>query len=309
MNSNPQPLNFLRQVHDDLNWWAQAKAVEVPEYPKHLKAILKDAAHSVKFLMPDDGIIFDDGFKGVPDDFRLPFPLVALEFYGTEPDDYRSKNIVLAYQVKEAILVFHFHTFISKHKGEMWMLMPFFAECRPRIGVEEAKMDTEFLQEVLDAAKVDPKDAPAISQSSVRHFDIGGMAKHIYKDHWRISAYTGMSSAITAVFSLIEALSCSNVSSEALPVRKANKGALKRGALPFDEYRVLTLKPSQHGASSVDGDIPFAPGTGRSPREHLRRGHIRRLPSGKKIWVNAHVVNAGVQGKLHKTYALTAPVA
>jgi hypothetical protein len=38
--------------------------------------------------------------------------------------------------------------------------------------------------------------------------------------------------------------------------------------------------------------------THRSPREHLRRGHIRIYQSGRRIWVNSTLVNAGVGGRI-----------
>jgi len=86
-----------------------------------------------------------------------------------------------------------------------------------------------------------------------------------------------------------------------LPTRqKLNKSAVKRGALPFDEYHILTLDghTKTTGNSKTFGDR-------RSPREHLRRGHIRRLEN-KKIWINSMVVNAGNHGKIHKSYELEA---
>ena len=100
-----------------------------------------------------------------------------------------------------------------------------------------------------------------------------------------------------SVMGLIEALSCKNVGIEALPQRKMNKGAMKRGALPFSSYHVLTVtNQSKHVKGYGDAHH-------RSPREHLRRGHIRRLTTGN-TWVNSTVVNAGIGSKIIKTYAL-----
>lgn len=99
-----------------------------------------------------------------------------------------------------------------------------------------------------------------------------------------------------AVLSLLNALACSNVKIEAIPPRKPRKKA--RSAIPFDTYHILTLDPPR-GADRVAGG-----GSHRSPREHLRRGHIRRLDDGRRIWVNATVVNAGVGGKIAKDYRI-----
>ena len=45
-------------------------------------------------------------------------------------------------------------------------------------------------------------------------------------------------------------------------------------------------------------------GTHRSPRQHLRRGHIRNLQNGKKVWVNAAVVGAKESGVICNNYAI-----
>ncbi len=73
-------------------------------------------------------------------------------------------------------------------------------------------------------------------------------------------------------------------------------------ALPFDEYHVLTVAiPS--AKASVNNQAESI-GDRHSPREHLRRGHIRRLQDSRKIWVNAAIINAGVGTKIHKNYAV-----
>jgi hypothetical protein len=99
------------------------------------------------------------------------------------------------------------------------------------------------------------------------------------------------------VASLLNALACSNVRAEvSSPIKQPKKS---KNTLPFDSYHVLTI-----GAKSerTDGALSGSHAFGRSPREHLRRGHIRRYESGLRIWVNATVVNAGSGGKITKDY-------
>jgi hypothetical protein len=96
------------------------------------------------------------------------------------------------------------------------------------------------------------------------------------------------------VLSLLNALACSNVKTED---RKLSK-PLKKGALPFDTYKVLTVESKR--SSGIFGS---AISERHSPREHIRRGHIRVLPT-KKIWINNTVVNAGTVGKVHKSYLM-----
>lgn len=99
------------------------------------------------------------------------------------------------------------------------------------------------------------------------------------------------------LLSLLNALSCSNVYIERSDPKSGPK---KKGALPFDSYHILTIRrPSETGRLGMAQPH-------RSPREHLRRGHIRRYENGIRIWINATVVNAGVGGKVSKDYRMAA---
>ena len=99
----------------------------------------------------------------------------------------------------------------------------------------------------------------------------------------------------TAVLGLLNALSCSNVHVEQLEARKVARKA--KAALPFDAYHVLTVEVGRGGeraGTSADR---------RSPREHFRRGHKRRLADGRQMWINATVVAAGPgSGFIDKAY-------
>lgn len=100
-----------------------------------------------------------------------------------------------------------------------------------------------------------------------------------------------------AVLSLLNALACANVHIERSEPKKAGKKI--KSALPFDTYHVLTIDAPGNGGQGA------ATGGHRSPREHLRRGHIRRLADGRRIWVNATVVAAGRgAGVVTKDYAV-----
>lgn len=103
---------------------------------------------------------------------------------------------------------------------------------------------------------------------------------------------------VRVVLGFLNALACSNVRVQASPPKKAGKKV--KAALPFDSYHILTIdvpgRVCEHGAGT---------GPHRAPREHLRRGHIRRLVDGRRIWVNATVVAAGRSaGVVKKDYFL-----
>jgi hypothetical protein len=102
--------------------------------------------------------------------------------------------------------------------------------------------------------------------------------------------------------SLIEALACSNVSTDTItaPV-KLNRKRAASGKIPFFDYRVLTIHAGARPERGHPGD-----GTHASPRLHLRRGHIRRLASGKTTFVRPHFVGDPERGEIAKDYRVTA---
>lgn len=118
----------------------------------------------------------------------------------------------------------------------------------------------------------------------VQLFQSASLTEDQIKKEKRILA--AKDSANGLVLHLLNALACSNVQVERSEPKNSKKKV--KSALPFDAYHILTVDVScknQHG-----GEIGAAH---RSPREHLRRGHIRRLEDGRRIWVNAAIIGAG----------------
>lgn len=107
--------------------------------------------------------------------------------------------------------------------------------------------------------------------------------------------------SVLVVLGFLNAMACSNVYVHSIVPKKSGKKV--KSALPFDTYHVLTIDiPGQ-----TRGQVGIG-GSHRSPREHLRRGHIRQLNGGRSIWVNATVVAAGkCCGIVKKDYAIRAP--
>lgn len=100
-----------------------------------------------------------------------------------------------------------------------------------------------------------------------------------------------------SVVELCNLLECTNVEMDIIDApTKLNKKRLSSGKEPLFEYRVLKLKGSSRRAVESQG------GSHASPRLHYRRGHIRRLASGKKTWVRPHMVGEASQGYVAKDY-------
>lgn len=115
-----------------------------------------------------------------------------------------------------------------------------------------------------------------------------------HADYWQKMSWT-------LLHDLIEfncALLCKNTKHEdmATPKRFGDARAKKR-KVPLFTYKILTIEPYGQAEGAAMG------GTHKSPRVHLRRGHIRRLAIGP-VWVNAHIVRGKADGIVVKDYAV-----
>jgi hypothetical protein len=300
-----KPLNYLRQAEEELRgkWIPLIKTV-APETANICDEILTQCKEAVKFVMPEGGRILKDKLKGLNglETIRLPYPSIVIEYPATEHqhglverlvgegNTFKApKRIVFAWENEGKIFV---HSIIQgEHKGNKgWTMQPVIA------AVWANQCDESFKPDFCSASREDER----VDFISSVVMPAGELYTTGYGDPSDVNgkerAYADMIDESNAVLELIEALSCSNVSHEALPVQKMNKSAAKRGAAPFDEYRVLVVKNGSSKEYQPHG------GSHGSPREHLRRGHIRILATGKRIWINSCVVNAGVGGRIEKSY-------
>jgi hypothetical protein len=95
-------------------------------------------------------------------------------------------------------------------------------------------------------------------------------------------------------------LNCANVSlADVADSPALNKKRLAKGQQPFFSYKVLQLTDDTSRTRA-----PARGGTHASPRQHLRRGHIRRLEN-RTVFVRPAMVNVGsARGKVQKDYSL-----
>lgn len=111
--------------------------------------------------------------------------------------------------------------------------------------------------------------------------------------------YTRTHRSNKAIFTLCSLLNCKNIGTELwTPEESLNRKRIKKGRLPFFEYKMLYVKPDKN-----DTNTTGVKNTDRlSPRQHLRRGHIRVLRSGDCVWVSACVVGDKNKGFVKKDY-------
>ena len=253
--------------------WACKNNLDLNTVPvsRHIKQMVGGE----KFVMPDGGLIFDAGVDmaallDIPEKYNLPYENIVVEYYmpdtGVDAHDFApevsTRRIVLARDLGDKIAM-----------SSVWYV--------DRIGGWDFGAWLAF-------SKKDP-----------------GIGWHPIVDYWNVFLKKNKTQeqmvydiAIEGaiLLQLLGALSCNNIS-VGRPAKDTKK--VKRGALPFDEYRRLMVSTKCH----VSQSIASSSSDRRQSREHLRRGHIRRLNKGA-IWINSTVVNAGVGGKIQKEYAI-----
>jgi hypothetical protein len=74
-----------------------------------------------------------------------------------------------------------------------------------------------------------------------------------------------------------------------------NRRKIAEGKLPTYDWHTVIIQPANPRSESQGG-------THASPRMHDRRGHIRRLKSGKNVWVKAHMVGDASKGYVFHDY-------
>lgn len=224
------------------------------------------ASGSVKFLLPPGGLWIDDPeLRGIDESLplRLPYQSIALEYLQLGRDQ-ATKHVIFAQQIDAQGKIFLYDAVDIGGSG--WQFMDF-----------------EFsipMEGYLDRSSKGYMGYPVLR---LHDRDTGWLPPDSNYGIQRV------------LFAFLNGLSCSNVHIEKKEPKSSGKKI--KASLPFDTYHYLTIEAPCNYATGAGR----RGGSHRSPREHMRRGHIRRLED-RKIWVNATVVNAGSTGKIHKDY-------
>lgn len=277
MENKLQPLNYCRQIRKIY----EKKIAENKNYAgddaDEIKEILRSYTlltdkEVVKFKLPIDGILIDDPtFKGLDNlsQVRLPYKKIILEYERSE--DWCLSKPKSNEWPRKTVLICEEYAELNLIRLTYWGYF------------EDMKLWGPSLPVFINLEKTYRAKEGFV-------FSFHGKDKDIV---------SGYQEEILVLYGLLNALACSNVKIEKLAQRKPPKSK-KMDALPFDDYHVLTVSTSSNKTS--DGSYTESFGDRHAPREHLRRGHIRRLQDGRKIWVNAAVINAGSVGKVRKNY-------
>lgn len=313
--------NYAAQAEKDL--FLMVKNINeiesLEKYKQDAQAVLliaKDINIAVHFTMPDYGRIFDDRLSGIKNNkIRLPYPLITIEYFCPTDLDEKlndrsiivNKRLIIAREIPSELAIIlelvdksyitngtEYLIFITSccFVNGHWMPSPF------------GWLMPDKWDDVTNNKILNPMD------SNKELVIAGGPIKllPVYIKEYEeekgigqalITSYNDIAQECTVLLELCEALSCKNVQpsiyQEASP---KNDNRIKSGKLPFYETKFLTINAT--GSKGKDNKTGVK-GSHASPRQHLRRGHIRRLETGN-IWVNSCVVGDATIGKIKKDY-------
>lgn len=305
---------------------------------KTLQGVIKNAVH---FTMPDGGILLDDRLKGLKSsEIRLPFQSITIECFIPDDGSFNEltpniceKRLIVATETNSDVIK-HINDIVISNKEKLGGMGDLLAK-----GLDANSKGIDFLlrseriitisaffmnhgywtpchsQWIIPCDWDDIHDTTAI-KSLVPLQDTVAFAGHLgfllptihemgiertNPFHAMQEAAHDIGGEVRIVLELLEALSCRNV--EQTIIQKCDKvlnaRRINKGKLPLYEERILTIKVNAKQGTGT------RTGTHESPRQHLRRGHIRRLETGN-IWVNACVVGSSEKGVIKKSYNVAA---
>jgi len=291
--------NYAAQAEKDLLEYVKSLKKFAPKFiPLEAESVqeIEDVAHkigkAIHFALPDNGRVLNDGLRGIDGAIvRLPYPSITVEYFCKEAPLTKElpcsmpKRLCLASEIEidgKMFVDMYVVNFSAEDKQWFPQSIGFRIDLSEPIETTEEGMIIGGVPLILNAFSY----GMAITQLGVAV---------AFKN-----AYHDVQDEMFSVMELIEALSCSNVKTQPLEPVDVFKQArrAKDGKLPIYETKILTI-PGSVGSGDHLG------GTHSGPRQHLRRGHIRRLPNGN-IWVNSHLVGDPNKGRIEKSYQLAA---
>lgn len=283
-----------------------------------VKSLINTIQTAQHFVLPDGGVLFDDELRGIRNKkIRLPYPIITVEWRVDQSGSEGlacSKRIAVVQEIRYAELQEHWAfdgappDFVINDNADNLCILVFAVSWVDNLRMWVPAMGGILVSESWDARVGYQRMEPMFG--GTRH-EIGQCqfvpllletADVYIKRAGKHTAMREMLHDITSewssVLELCEALTCSNVGTEKIQSVPASVNAkrVRDNKLPLYDAWCLTVETPSSRAGAAHGGY----GGHASPREHLRRGHIRRLDADRSVWVNAHVVGTG--GRIDKNY-------
>jgi len=237
------------------------------------------------------------------EDFKLPYPCMVLEIESFAVSDGQGHDLTVAAILSE-----------GEVEGERLLrIIPMGRFSIKRLGRDQwyplglmITMDDTILKNTVNWMKLEGPESVNITFSQNKD----PLAKHVepmvqmidfYPDNpiWgaipplelQTMQHMVLSKITTAVIRLSIVLNCENAPVEHIYLDAINANRRKKGRPELPPYNILKITPPNDNTTRN-----HLGGTHASPREHLRRGHFRMVPTktGRiRRWVEPTVVNPG----------------
>ena len=297
-------------------------------------------ARAQKFILPDGGrlIHMDHSRVGrdVPMDLiRLPYPVTAIEYRQNAPGtvgplaaDSR-RRIAVALDLEQAAPPWLARS--VPRGGGIGVLSVFTVDGPPEIAAQAqafaggwrmvpgmvmipydqsgppSRNLTPLLREAFVNARGHVPQQPIAGYGIVTVGILPSVTLELLRYHGHMDKVTAaliadIDDELGATVDLCVALNCDNIVAEdVLAPAALNRKRARSGKPPLCDYKVLVVRPGPQRGSSGAGQ-----GTRMSPRQHFRRGHIRRLGDHRArfVWVSPSVVGSQHHGFLRKDYLM-----
>ena len=250
------------------------------------------------FQLPDGGYLFDDDLDALTGlALRLPFPLTTIEFIARDPVGLTLRRLGLCSEFADASGALHIRVVAFARDEGRWGIVPVAIDFSAD-GWEKISADCTPFCEFADDPALAP---PGPARYAFRPVSImADSAKHVTADRRAlVEQIAGATAVAESLLSMLSALACSNVTADIVERidPKVNARRIRAGKLPLWETRVLTVLCPRHAIART-----ASAGDRASPRQHLRRGHVRHLADGRRIWIQPALVGDPANGRIRKFY-------
>jgi len=335
--------NYTMHLIEDLKVVAQNLSEEAPHETVKIVNLMRDMHDAVKFIAPLDGRFINDSlsqedanetmeaFAKYLKMFRLPYRRMVVEYQSqatlkgkptggfirtvlyaeehTKPDGQQGASVIAGYRLPNAN---------GWAISPVSLFIPYESEYKLLTDVE-GKTPAEYLSEMVGSGD------SVLGQRLIGELVSGrGKARRALETEvtlW-LPTYSGRTKVVQehgqkpytwmmaqhlwgeslSLLELCAVLNCSNIDTDTVhPPAKLNAKRERNGKLPYFEYKVLMVRDPAQGVTRAG----FTVTDRRHPRQHLRRGHIRRYQTGKSVWINQMVVGSARDGIIQKDYAVT----
>ncbi len=274
----------IKNIKDGNPAFKNLKVDQQEELVIDLEAAIGLANTSVKYILPDNGIVLNDKvFSNLPtDSLNLPYSSIALEYRDILNDGSGmikyNKTIIFAHDKGDVVLLFKI---IAVVFGDDALTIGWIPSARFIIDKQQPFKRNRDGHIELAISRLDGTDETDLE------LDIALGATNVFLSFLNSLAYRG---------------ACVSRSSVKRFTSKSGKKKKIRTTIPYDDYNVVTINIPSITYMNIDRGTVINKGTPK--RQHTRAGHWRRYKSGKEVYIHDIMINADSDNKVEKVYRL-----